>query len=73
MQKVFTLYPSSDIVAEAEAPANPVPTTITVCLRLLAGFTSFMSNLCFDHLSSSVPPGIFESSFIAYLPAKKKT
>ena len=30
-------------------PASPVPTTITVCLRLLAGLTSFKSNRCLSH------------------------
>ena len=33
------------IEAAADAPASPVPTTKTVCLRLLAGFTSFKSFL----------------------------
>ena len=31
--------------AAAEPPARPVPTTITVNFRLLAGFTSFILNL----------------------------
>ena len=33
--------PSSPSVAAADAPARPVPTTMTVYLRRLAGFTSF--------------------------------
>src|SRR5688572_4938130 len=45
------------MVAAAAAPARPVPTTMMVNLRLLAGLTSFMSNLCFSHFSSIGPDG----------------
>ena len=51
-------------MAAAEAPARPVPTTMTSNFRLLAGFTNFISNLCFSHLSASGPEGIFASSFM---------
>src|SRR5579883_51574 len=52
-----TRYPSSLRVAAADAPARPVPTTITVYFRLFAGLTNRMSNLCRSHLSSSGPGG----------------
>ncbi|TAE42189.1 MAG: hypothetical protein EAY66_00985, partial [Sphingobacteriales bacterium] len=39
---------------------KPVPTTIISYLRLLAGFTSFKSNLCLLHFSAKGPAGIFE-------------
>src|SRR5690606_3946260 len=63
--------------AAAEAPANPVPTTIIVNLRLLAGFTNFMLNLCFDHFSANGPAGTLESNRSLFLnrdykPLKKK-
>src|SRR3954468_15612913 len=38
-QKDLTLYPASPRVAAAEPPASPVPTTMTVSLRRLAGLT----------------------------------
>src|SRR3954453_2847369 len=38
-QKDLTLYPISPSVAAAEPPARPVPTTMIVILRRLAGFT----------------------------------
>jgi hypothetical protein len=44
MQKLLTLYPSSPSDEAADAPASPVPTTITVNLRRFAGLTSFDSN-----------------------------
>ena len=50
--------------AAAEAPASPVPTTRILCLRLLAGETSFMPNLWWDHLLSKGPEGMFASSFM---------
>ena len=49
-------------LAEAEAPARPVPTTMMSNLRLFAGLTSFISNLCRSHFSGSGPAGAFESS-----------
>src|SRR5215208_3692605 len=52
------------MVAAAPAPARPVPTTMTVNRRLLAGFTSFISNLCFSHFCSIGPSGIFASRTI---------
>src|SRR6478672_6830853 len=48
--------------AAAEAPARPVPTTMTSNLRLLPGFTSFMSNLCWSQLFSIGPVGAPETS-----------
>src|SRR5215510_10144529 len=53
-------YPSSASEAEALAPARPEPTTMTWYLRLLAGFTSFISKRCFSHFCSSGPDGTFE-------------
>src|SRR5215218_7352652 len=38
-QKDLTLYPASPSVAAAEPPARPVPTTMIVILRRLAGLT----------------------------------
>ena len=38
---------------------------MTSNLRLLAGLTSFMSNLCWSHFCASGPAGILASSFIA--------
>src|SRR5215210_1822783 len=38
-QNELTLYPASPSVAAAEPPARPVPTTMIVILRRLAGFT----------------------------------
>src|SRR5689334_14506793 len=61
-QNAFTLYPSSPNDAAAEAPANPVPTTITSILRLLAGFTNLTVPLYFVHFCSNGPAGIFASS-----------
>src|SRR6476659_8492334 len=53
--------------AAPPAPASPDPTMMTVYLRLLAGFTSFMSKRCFSHFFSMGPDGAFESSFIGCL------
>src|SRR5919205_1037035 len=39
-QNDLTWYPASPRVAAAEPPARPVPTTMTVSLRRLAGLTS---------------------------------
>src|SRR6185312_4670440 len=61
-QKHRTLYPSSLSVAAADAPASPLPTTITVCFRLLAGFTNFISKRCRSHFFSMGPAGIFARS-----------
>src|SRR3712207_9425278 len=38
-QNDFTLYPASPSVAAAEPPARPVPTTMIVIFRRLAGLT----------------------------------
>ena len=59
-QKDLTLYPSSASVAEAEAPARPVPTTMISIFLLLEGLTKFMLPLCLSHLVESGPSGIFE-------------
>src|SRR5471030_830150 len=66
-QKAFTLYPNSASEAAADAPAKPVPTTITSYLRLLAGLTSFKLNLCLLHFSANGPAGIFASKLIVFL------
>src|SRR5690349_25151765 len=66
-QKHLTLYPSSLIVAAAAPPARPVPTTMTVYFRLLAGFTSFMWSLRSVHFFSSGPAGILEFKDMALL------
>src|SRR3954468_14309956 len=57
----WTWYPSSASVAAAEAPARPVPTTMTLNLRLLLGLTNFMSDLYRSHFSAIGPSGILES------------
>src|SRR5689334_19502066 len=49
------------MLAAADAPASPEPTTMTVCFRLFAGFTSFISNRCRSHFRSSGPDGIFDA------------
>src|SRR5689334_12786500 len=67
-QKHLTLYPSSLRLAAAAPPASPEPTTITVYFRLFAGFTSFISNLCLLHFSTSGPEGVFDRRSIAPLP-----
>ena len=64
-QNALTLYPSSPSEAAAEAPANPVPTTMTSSLRLFAGLTSLSSNLCLSHFCANGPEGILESRVIA--------
>src|SRR5215204_5427436 len=64
MQKLSTLYPSSPSEDAADAPASPVPTTMMVNLRRLAGLTSFDSNRCRSHFSARAPPGILESRII---------
>ena len=43
-------------------PASPVPTTMMVYLRLLAGFTSFRLKRCRSHRVSIGPSGILKSS-----------
>src|SRR3954470_21730951 len=63
-QKHFTRYPSSAMEAAAEAPASPDPTTITLYLRLLAGFTSLSSNRCRSHRDSMGPDGLFDFNSI---------
>src|SRR6185437_5415898 len=63
-QKQLTLYPSSPSVAAADPPARPEPTTIMECLRLLAGFTSFISKRVLSHFCSIGPDGILEFSSI---------
>ena len=45
-------------------PARPEPTTMTVCFRLLAGFTSFISKRAWSQIFSIGPEGILESSGI---------
>ena len=50
------------MVAAAEAPAKPEPTTITECLRLLDGFTNFMSNLVRVQRVVMSPDGTLELS-----------
>src|ERR671920_1920363 len=64
MQKLSTLYPSSPSADAADAPASPVPTTMTVYLRRFAGLTSFDSKRWRSHFSASGPPGVLESSVI---------
>src|ERR1044072_7711186 len=63
-QKACTLQPSSASVAAAEPPASPVPTMMMLYFRLLAGFTSFISNLCLSHRFSIGPAGTLPSSSI---------
>src|SRR5579862_1192479 len=58
------LYPSSPSEAAADAPASPDPTTMIVCLRLLAGFTSFISKRAWSQIFSMGPEGTLESSGI---------
>src|SRR5688572_21583797 len=58
-----TWYPSSASVAAAEAPARPVPTTMILNLRLLAGLTNFSFSLNVSHFSASGPSGTLASSF----------
>ncbi len=41
-----------------------------VYFRLLAGFTSFRSNLCFDHFSASGPEGILRIEVHRTHPAR---
>src|SRR5690348_9954005 len=67
--KALTLYPSWASDAAAEAPARPVPTTITSNLRLLFGFTSFMENLWFCQRVSMGPVGDLESSVTSLMAA----
>ena len=47
--------------AAAADPARPLPTTMTVNLRLFFGLISLESCLCLDHLSARGPEGILES------------
>ena len=51
--------------AAAEAPAKPEPTTIRLNLRLLAGLTNFMSNLCRDQAVAMGPVGQLALSSMA--------
>src|SRR5713226_5749905 len=53
------------MVAAADAPASPLPTTMTSNFRLFAGFTSFMSKRCLSHFCASGPAGTWESRFIS--------
>src|SRR5512138_2013644 len=48
--------------AAAAPPARPVPTTMTLYLRLLAGFTSFRSKRCLSQVFSIGPVGHLPSS-----------
>src|SRR5436305_580828 len=64
------LYPSWANVAAADAPARPEPTTIIVCFRLFAGFTSFRLNRCRSHRVSIGPLGALESSSITLSSAQ---
>src|SRR5882724_7041170 len=66
MQNDFTLYPSSASEAAAEAPANPVPTTMISYFRLLDGLTSLMLALCLSHFCGRGPEGILASSFMLF-------
>ena len=59
-QKALTLYPCSERVAQADPPANPVPTTITSIFLLLAGLTNRTLFLWVLHLRSSGPFGTLE-------------
>lgn len=45
-----------------EPPARPVPTTITVCLRRLAGLTSFASKRRVSQRSLTGPFGAWASA-----------
>ncbi|CAI8263847.1 MAG: Uncharacterised protein [Bacteroidetes bacterium MED-G17] len=65
-QNVFTLYPSSANVAEADAPAKPVPMTIMSILLLLFGATRFILPLWLDHLFSNDPFGILDFKTVIY-------
>ena len=56
--------------AAAEAPARPVPTTITSNERLLAGLTNLQVALYVFHLESIGPAGILELSGIYKLIQK---
>ena len=58
-------------LALADAPASPVPTTITECLRLFDGLTSLTLNLWFVHFSAIGPAGILESSFMEGSSSRK--
>ena len=64
MQNIFTLKPKAPKEAAADAPASPVPTTMTSNFLLLAGFTNFWSALYFVHFSASGPCGILEFSVV---------
>src|SRR5512147_1846751 len=66
-QKALTLYPSSPSVAAAEPPASPVPTMMTLNLRLFAGLTSFISKRYLSQRCSIGPDGILASSFMSAL------
>ena len=49
-------------MADADAPASPVPTTMMSNFRLLFGLTRLISNLWFSHMSSIGWSGTLESS-----------
>ena len=66
-QNVLTRKPCAASDAAAEAPARPVPTTITVCEPRLRGPTSACASSHVFHLSASGPAGIFASSVIVEL------
>ena len=53
-------------MAAAEAPASPDPTTMTENFLLFAGLMRAESILCFDHLDSIGPDGIFESGVVDF-------
>ena len=62
--KAFTLNPISPKEAAADAPAKPVPTTMTSNFLLLLGLTNFIENLWFSHFSSNEPSGTRELSTV---------
>src|SRR5260370_42686784 len=66
MQTDLTLKANSESEAGADGPARPLPTTSTSNFRLLAGLTSFRSNLCLSHLAASGPEGILASRLIRH-------
>ena len=63
-QNARTSYPNSASVAAADDPARPVPTTMMLYLRLLAGLTSFWFFLYSVHFCGTGPGGTFDSSFM---------
>src|ERR687894_122860 len=71
-KKHLTLYPSSLIVAAADAPARPLPTMSTVYFRLFAGFTSFISKRCLSHFSAIGPEGTLASRDLIARPPRTR-